>query len=311
MLQQVKASWPRFAQGSRLVPDTLPKLSALELERSAARTVFIFGPGEFPLLVVKCPKASHNGASREAKALQLASPANVAPALLGYVGGALVQEGLPGLPLRIRPVTVGNAADVPWTRDYEYLNDALQLLAQTTASKGSVDAQVTKPLDSALGYDLPTHENRLLRAAGNDLSAMDVTVLQHMDLSAQNWLIDRKHQFVGLVDWEISLVEGVPGFDAMHAAVSNFEHAVGLVRWSEEEVVHSFRKAWESAPLFIGARDALRDTARAAGVPEAMLEPLELGFFARRLGRRLSGQSGRSTLGPDALAGMVSAVCRT
>jgi hypothetical protein len=256
-MEQVAAWWPELTQRARHLPTSVPRLSALEMERSAARTVFVFGSGDFPLLVVKTPHEDHSGPWREARALQIAAESRIAPAFLGQFGDALVQEGLPGMPLRVRAVTPKNSAHCPWPPEYDFLVSALQRLAQS---------------------------------------------------SVRHWLVDSKQQLVGVVDWEMCQVEGVPGFDAMHATVSNFEHGVGLARWSEQDVLSSFRRAWSSAPLFSGGRSALKKTAGAAGVREALLEPLEVGFFARRLGRRLVGQSRNTLLSPRSLSEMLTIV---
>ena len=309
LMEQVAAWWPELTQRARHLPTSAPRLSALEMDRSAARTVFVFGPGDFPLLVIKTPHEGHSGPWREARALQIAAESRIAPAFLGQFGGALVQEGLPGMPLRLRAVTSTNAAHCPWPLEYDFLVSALQRLAQSSVRRHAGNEQLMTAIKAAQQYDLPARYQRLLSAASRDLSTLKLEVLQHRDLSAQNWLVDSKQQLVGVVDWEMCQVEGTPGFDAMHAAVSNFEHGIGLARWSEQNVLLSFRRAWSSAPLFSGGRNALKETARAAGVREALLEPLELGFFARRLGRRLFGQSRNTLLSPRSLSEMLTIVC--
>jgi len=93
-----------------------------------------------------------------------------------------------------------------------------------------------------------------------------------------------------------------------HAAVALLEHGVGLRRWSETAVTDAFRTAWNSAPLFIGARRAAREAAEAAGVPNAFVDSLEIAFFARRLGRRITGAAGHG-LGRQAAADMLAVAC--
>jgi hypothetical protein len=65
------------------------------------------------------------------------------------------------------------------------------------------------------------------------------------------------------------------------------EFGVGLVRWSADQRVRCFEAAWTASRFCTDARGAARTVARAAGVPEARLDALELAFFGRRLGRRL------------------------
>jgi hypothetical protein len=94
----------------------------------------------------------------------------------------------------------------------------------------------------------------------------------------------------------------------MQAAISLFEHGVALTRWSGDDVVSSFRGAWRCSPFFSGARASLRSSAMAAGVPTDLLRPLEIGYFAQRLGRSLV-KGDQTALGPPEFAAMLVTVC--
>lgn len=288
LLERVASAWPELAAASRWLPSHPPPLTALAVQRSAARTVFVFG-GRHPLIVVKQPLGDRTGVDREAAALRAAQAADVAPRLLGHLDGATVQEGLVGAPLPVPPVRASAARSLERSPGFGDLGAALARLAAATAGERDLGPRLFGPLEAALRSGLLSPQaERLLRAALSDLDRLAVSVLQHSDLSAQNWLVG-DDGFAGLVDWEIAASAGVPGFDALHAGVSVLEHGVGLVRWSEDRVVEAFGSAWVSSGLFDGVRDAFRVSALAADVPEPLLEPLQLAFFGRRLGNRLAG----------------------
>lgn len=307
LLRRLAEAWPQLAARSRALPDQPPQLTALAIQRSAARTVFVFDR-RLPLLVVKQPSGSRDGALAEVAALRGAEPADVAPRFLADLDGDLVQEGLPGEPLQVEPVTPGTAHALASGGSFPELGQALARLAAATAHTGPLDHQLHRPVDAALRSGLLSEAARRgVTAAQADLAQLDVAVLQHRDLSAQNWLVGSTG-FVGLVDWETAVEHGVPGFDALHAGVSLLEHGVGLVRWSEERVMQSFTGAWTSAPLFDDVREAFHRSARAAAVPDRLLEPLQVAFFARRLGRRIQKPEGHA-VGARTAARMLELVC--
>lgn len=308
LLSDLAAVWPELAQRSRRLPSAAPSLTALAVRRSAARTVFVFGDGPLPLLVAKQPTGDGAGVRAETAALTAVDAADVAPRPLGEVSGAVLQEGVPGTPLDVLPVTPQTSAAAGSREAFDGLGAALARLGRTTASPGGPAAALLDPLDTALSADLlSTAARQQLHDARASLAALDVTVLQHGDLSPQNWLVGGAG-FAGLVDWETAVPAGVPGFDALHAGVSLLEHGVGLARWSEERVAQSFAAAWPDAPWAAGARSAFRCSALAAGVPEPLLVPLQLAFFGRRLGRRLQRPAGYA-VGPAAAARMVETAC--
>ena len=307
VLELVESEWDRLAQRAPRLPDRPPpRLSALQMERSAARTVFVFGDDLFPLLVMKQPHEDHPGALREAAALEAAEPAHVGPRHLGTIGGFHVQEGLRGLPVRVHPVRPASAASVPWTRHFDELGVVLGRLGRSTAHPGSPQG-LMEGLERAAGLS-PTREvSRRVRATAELLASLDVCVLQHSDLTSQNWLVGEAG-FAGLIDWELAVADGVPGFDLMQATMSWFDHGIGLTRWSDDLAVRCFRDAWASAPLFTNARRALREVAVESGVDVELAEALEIGFFARRLGGG-SDLRRKQQVPPHAMAAMLGIVC--
>lgn len=309
VLEQVRARWPDLAENARRLPAEAPPLTALAVQRSAAWTVFVFGSGAHPLLVVKQPGASAAGVQAEAAALRAAEAAAVAPRLLGSLDGAVVQEGLPGAPVLVPPVTVSRAAAMPATAEVEQLSAALVRLAAVTAHRADLGPQLHRPVQRAADSGLlSSGAVARLRAAQSALARLDTSVLQHGDLSAQNWLVGPEG-FLGLVDWETAVTDGVPGFDVLHAGVSLLEHGVALVRWSSERVSAAFDAAWGSSGHFHAVRDGFRRSAGAAGVSDDLLEPLELAFFGRRLGRRLAAPGGYA-VGVRETAAALERVCR-
>lgn len=288
LLESLAESWPELASRSRALPPRPPRLSALAIARSAGLTVFAFGDRATPLVVAKIAGAGGN-ADRlgiETDALRAAEPAAVAPRDLGLVAGAQVQEGLPGAPLRVPPLTPERAERLRFAPEHERLVAALMRLASTTATRGA-PAGLPERIDAALGYDGLHHRARaLLAAAWRDVRCIDRAVLRHCDSSPQNCLFEGG-DLAGIVDWELADLRGAPGFDVWNSALSYIEHGLGLVKWSEERAVEALARSWDASPFWREARAAARRAAAVAGVEDASLDALELVFFGSRIGDRL------------------------
>jgi hypothetical protein len=232
--------------------------------------------------------------------------ADVAPRFAGWLDHAAAQEGIVGYPAAVTATSPSTAPSLPWLPEHAGLAEGLCRLAAATAQRSS-QLQLTAEVDLALTHDLPLRVRKLVVAARQECARMDSTVLQHGDLSAQNWLVNRS-RFSGIVDWEFTNPHGTPGFDMLNAMVALLEHGIGLRRWSESLVVSAFSAAWSTAPLFVRGRDAARRTASAAGVRESQLNAIEVAFFARRLSRRLRRPTGYAT-GPAVAAQMLEVAC--
>lgn len=290
-----------------MLPTDAPQLSALALVRSASLTVFVFGNGPAPLLVAKLPGEPAR-LETEARALERAAAARLAPAFLGRISDAFVQEALHGAPLALQPLTPGRVLGLGWSAQHEQLASALERLAAETAQASSTN-QLRPFLDRALAYqDLDSRARRLVAAAGRDLDKLNLSVLMHDDLLPQNCLFDGV-RLVGVVDWEFARTRGIPGYDVFEAALAYLEHGVGLASWSEQRVLDTFRTAWPDSGFWRHGRSSARRAAAAAGVPERFLDALEVAFFARRLGHRLDGESMLPT-GPATAARMLELACR-
>ena len=306
LVDQVVADWPRLALSSRLLPERAPDLHALEVRRSAAMTVFLFGSDPHPLLVLKVPRTAKGTVAHETRALEAAAASGVTPRPLGRFGDAVAQEGRPGSPPPLVAIRPRSAAELAWPDAFDQLAEGLCELARTTAGPGQPferEAGLERAL-SAPGLDSRTHD--LVSAALRDARRVDRAVLRHGDLSGQNWLI---HQgaLSGIIDWETAIPAGVPGFDGWHAAQSWFEQGVGLVHWSPGAVAASFKRAWASSPFFAGARASGRTAAAAAGVPDSLHDALEVAFYARRVSRRLAAPEAY-TLTPETATAMLRVV---
>jgi hypothetical protein len=308
LLEAVREAWAELADRSPRLPREAPaQLSALQLQRRSAETTFVFGEGTSPLVVCKTPRHDGEALQLEETALQEALAAQVAPKPLGKVGGAYVQEGLPGAPLDVVPVSPDNAGELPWRSEHGMLAQGLLRLAETTKRAGppqELRPEVSQALDRA---NLAGGTRDTARAALTDLSHFDVAVLRHGDTSAQNCLFDNG-TFTGLVDWEIARPQGAPGFDMLNAAVALIDHGVGLVRWSEQRALRSFERAWRDSGFFEAARTAARSATLAVGADESDYERLEVAFFARRLASRLASPSSYAT-GPNTAARMLEIAC--
>ena len=280
---------------------------ALALDRPSAATVFVFDPDGRPASVVKRAQAGSEGVRREAAALRRAAPAGVAPRLLSDSDDdTFVQEAVAGTPWGPPELAARRPEQVDWDSAWAGLADGLARLASVTAQRSpAVD---TSPVEQVLAdADLDVTTRRLVTAAHHDVAALGVSVLRHGDLSGQNWLVS-EGRFSGIVDWETAEHAGTPGFDVLHAAVSWFEQGVGLTRWSDGEVAAAFAVAWERSPFFDRVRAATAESLAAAGVVAAACEPVQVTFFARRLGRRLQRPEAYA-LGPSGAAAMLRAAC--
>lgn len=305
-LADLGPEWPRLAAACERLPAETPELTALALERASATTVFVFADAPQPLLVLKIPGA-RDRLQNEADALERAAAVGVAPRFLGQVGEAFVQEALSGEPLRVEPLTPARSRGLAWSPGHEELAGALTRLASATTVRER-PSEFDEPLDVALGSArLSAAASRAAAAAWSDVSKHDVAVLRHRDTSPQNCLFDGE-QLTGLVDWEIAYPTGAPGFDVWNAAIAFIEHGVGLVRWSEERAREAFAGAWGESTFGRDARLAGRRAAAAAGVPDSMLDSLEVSFFARRLLGRVSHPD-RFATGPVTAASMLEFAC--
>ena len=308
LLDRAASGWPALAARSSRLPPDPPPLTALALPRSTGLTVFVFGSAPSPLLVMKVPSGSGaEGIDRETAALVRAEPAAMAPRALGRIGEARVQEGLAGAPVPVQPLTPERARRLAWPEAFGDLSDALARLAQVTVRRLPPD-DARAPIQRVLAErSVERRTRRLLAAACRDLARLEVSVLRHGDPKPQNWLVTGG-RLQGMVDWELAGQRGTPGFDVWHAMLDYVEFGVGLTRWSADHRVRCFEAAWTSSSFCAGARRAARTAAAAAGVPDAMLDPLELAFFGRRLGRRLLGPA-TAAADPAAAAGMLGVVC--
>ena len=308
MLDRVEQRWPDLAARSERLPDEAPPLDALALQRSAGLTVFVFGEGTAPLLVLKLTTGADDRLAAEAAALAEAGPAGVAPRDLGRVGGAYAQEALAGQPLALEPIRPVDAVVLGWSAPHEQLAAALARLAEATA-KRAFPEELREPVERALA-DRPMSEWawRKLSAAWAELEALEASVLRHHDISAENCLFDGG-ELVGIIDWEHAESRGAPGFDVLNTALAYVEFGVGLHGWSQEGVVAALDRAWTESPFWADARAAARATAAAAGVPASLHDALEVVFFGSRVGDRLLAPADAYATGLETVTKQLEIVC--
>jgi hypothetical protein len=307
VLDKLHADWPRLVAAADRLPDHPPDrdaMAVLVVERSSARTVFVFASDATPLLVAKL-----GDVAVEEAALTRARPARATPAPLGRVAGAFVQEGVPGLPVPLPEVGSAEVLSLRWSPAFRSLGRAVARIGEVTATRtDQAPGELAEPLDAAVADELlPDAVRPAVAAAARDVRRVPVSVLRHGDLSGQNWLVD-KGEVTGLVDWETAVDDGVPGFDVLHAAVSWFHHVLARSGASEQSVAAGFEAAWDRSPFFAGARRAALDAAAAVGVPAPLHDSLVVAFFVRRLGRRL--RFGPNDARTVTARRMLDAVCR-
>jgi hypothetical protein len=306
---QVVSGWEKLAARSldrEPLPPAPPRLGVLALERRAARTVFLVGDSPAPLLVLKLPAPGEQRPDRELEALAEAEPARVAPLPLGRLGDARVQEGLAGAPVAVEPLGPGHAAELQWPAALADLCAGLVRLAQATAKERRPD-ETSEPIERALSHGgLSERARGVLASAWRDVESVERSVLRHRDASPQNCLY-ANGRLAGIVDWENARSAGAPGFDAWNAALAYLEYAVALDRWSQGRALAAFQATWPDSAFWREARTSARAAAAAAGVPETVMDQLELCFFGRRLGVRLAGSE--YAAGPARAAAQLERVC--
>lgn len=306
LLARVGERWDELASNSGRLPSQSGALSALALTRSSGRTVFVFDADGTPLLVCKIPRQDASGVDAEARSLERARGAAIAPAYLGRIGAARVQEALPGTPLLPPPIRPGNARSLRWPVELQGMAEAMVRLAERTAHP-AVPQELFGPVQEALeSENLSPRLQRTLAGCVSDLRRHPVAVLRHGDTSAHNCLT-HQGKFVGLVDWEWSRIDGAPGFDTINAAIAYLDHGVGLLRWSERRALDAFRAAWGSS-FFTEARTAARRSAAAAGLPDGLFDCVERVLFLRRLGARMEDPD-RFATGAKCALSMLEFVC--
>lgn len=301
VLHAVSDSWSDLAARGRLLGERAPRadeLSLLGVERSEGRTLFVFREDAVEPCVVLTP-ASSEGRQIEAEAQARAAALGVAPRHLGRVGEHLVQEGVGGLPLWIDADRTGLAWPETTLASVDQVHDKLTELATGTQQRGRSDrideifALVDRvPLDPAT--------SRRLRAVHRDLEGLEVRVLEHRDMSAQNVTVAADGTVTGIVDWEFARIDGVVGFDHLLLAISLAEHGLGRWAWSDEEAYTLFENGWDHAAIFTRARAALRRSLEACTGSEALAPQLEIAHMVERLtgayGPAASPQVGQQVL---------------
>ena len=304
LLAAVIDMWSGLAEKAQRLPREPVDLSVLALRRSAATTVFLFGREPDPLLVAKLPLSADDRPDREVTALQEAAPTGVAPAYLGRIDGAYLQEGLRGRPYRLERIDELNTAHVTWEGHHAQIAEALLHLARTTAKNERCCETTDDVLDSALTSDLIGEETRRdLRRATEAVGGASRSVLRHGDVSAQNSLFD-DGRLAGIVDWESACSNGLPGYDVLNLALSHLEHGIALRRWVPNDVVATFETSWKRSPLWKTARSISQEICSAAGFD---VDPrnVEIFFFGRRFGNRLGSGDKAAWMA----ARMLEAVC--
>jgi hypothetical protein len=306
LLAEVVRRWSELAARSKRLPAQCGTLSALALSRSSGRTVFVFGDDGAPLIVCKIPRRDAAAIENEARSLERAGAAGIAPLYLGRVDEAYVQEALPGAPLLPQSIRPEEAHTLTWPHELQEMADALIRLAGQTAHPATPE-ELSGPVLTALDSgSLSPGLRRSLAACIDDLQKDSVAVLRHGDTSAHNCLTEQDH-FVGLVDWEWSRFDGAPGFDTINAAIAYLEHGVGRLKWSDRRALDALKRAW-GAPYFTDCRMAARDSAAAAGLDDGQFERLERILFLRRLGARMMSPK-RFATGPESALAMLEFVC--
>lgn len=283
----VRLGWTDLAERSATLAASPPaQLSVLALQRAAALTIFFFGDGPRPLVVAKVPAPGDGRVDLEVDALRQVEAAGAAPRFLGRLGDARLQEGLAGEPLRGEPLTPKKAGKLEWRPVLDDVAGGIARLGEVSAEAVAPE-DITRRMDMSIAYDgLDAGTRRTLAAAWTDVRRSRASVLRHRDTSPQNCLVSEE-RLTGVVDWELAVPRGGPGFDVWNLALSYMEYGLGLTRWSQDLVIETFARSWPDSPFWRGARAAARRAAVAGGAAEGDLDALEVCFFGSRIGDRL------------------------
>ena len=285
--QAVLDAWPRLQEIDPSLPPRPASLTTLQLTRASAITSFYFGEGTAPLLVAKRPREGGTAVKAEIAALEEAAASGIAPLYLGTMEGAEFQRGLSGRAMRVPPLRIAGATSMSWTTQHAALAAGLCDLARTTAKSEAPSAMHDGVVELASEHpSLSDPTRRAVKEAHDALRDLPVAVLRHTDTSPQNILFEDE-RLVGLVDWADATSLGMPGADMWNAALACIDKGVSRVRSDERLLFSVFLSVWQASEFGREARRAGRDAAAAAGVPEDLLEPLQLLFFARRVGHRM------------------------
>jgi hypothetical protein len=283
------------------------------VERRSTRLVFVFDDNHSdPVLLAKLPGVmtetaeATEGLAAEQRVLG-GLPADVtAPRPRGRVGPAWLQDVLPGRPLLPLVVHPRQAATASWPDSMRRATELLTRLGAATATTTEVRAAHELSLP-AVHLPVSPACRDAVNSSLERVSELPTTVLRHGDTSPQNVLVDPSGQ-VGLVDWE-GARRGLPGFDTWNLVQAVLEQGLALLTWDDRRLADAFRAAWRHSELMRRGREAARLAARAAGVPDALHDDLEVAFYARRLSRRLTGRPADYAVGPRLAAQMLETVC--
>ena len=274
-------------RGSDRLPAAVPPLSALVVQRRSGRYVFVLGGSRHPLLLLKPGRPGGAAGPRGRRPRRgRAAPAS-RPRRLPSVAGMSVRRACPG-----RPLWVLAPGRPGWSAG---LRRGVRRPRSRARPGRRADGRPGRPRPGPLprrGLGPASRRRappRSLGAARRDLRGLDAVSLQHRDLSRAELAGRRRRRSSGWWTGRPPHLGGVPGHDALQAAVALLEHGVALRRWSQDDVVRTFREAWHDEPLFVRARTWHRECVRAATGSERLADPLVVAFFARRLGRRISG----------------------
>jgi len=287
--------WPRLRDADPSLPSRPASLTTLQLTRASAVTTFYFTGRGGPLLVAKRPRAENGSVRAEVAALQEGQASGLAPLYLGTIEGAEFQRGLTGRSMEVPPLRVSGSSSLRWTAQHRALAAGFSDLARTTLKTRPSAAMVDGVTVTACDHPaLSEATRRAVADAHSSLRDLPVAVLRHTDTSPQNILFEGD-RLVGLVDWADATSLGMPGADMWNAALACIDKGAGRVRADERSLLLIFLSVWFGSEFGREARRAGGEAARAAGVPDELLGPLQLLFFARRVGHRMRRPADFST----------------
>ena len=287
LVDEVERRWDELSEGALALPSAPPRITVLAMMRSAALTIFLFGDGPRPLLVLKVPKEG-NRAGRARARVTAPGPRQRRGAAAAGAGG--------GGP---RPGGHWRACRFAWRRSRRQGRPAWPGRPRWNRSPRAWRAWGPRPHARGRRRSWPRwwrarspirrlgeRARRTLAAAWRDIRTVpDVRAAPQRHLAAE--LPARRRA----AERDRGLGAGRAARGARLRRLEPRARLHGVRRRAHPLVpgagVRGLSRSWPDSGFWQEARQAARNAALAGGAREQDLDALEICFFGSRIGNRL------------------------